>query len=69
MRSIDTRLERLKAALSAPEMGRLPLIVDDTTSEAELARLRRHGREVLTFGEMVEHCVVEREPLVGGVAA
>ena len=33
----------------------------DDTSEAELARLRRGGREVLTFSEMVDQCVVERE--------
>ncbi len=69
MGNLKTRLARIEAAQVAPNAGRLPMVVDDTTSRTELARMRQRGYEVLTFSEMVEHCVVELEPLVGEPAA
>ena len=63
MTNTKTRLASLEAA-RMPQQGALPHVVDDATPPDELARLRAGGRQVLTYSEMLEMCVVdEREML------
>jgi hypothetical protein len=57
MKTTENRLQVLEAAIGEGHKGRLPMVVDDDTPPEEMARLRKRGREVLTFGEMVEACV------------
>ena len=58
MATIESRLQALEASLGDGNKGRLPVVVDDDTSPEKLAQLRKRGREVLTFGEMVDGCVM-----------
>lgn len=67
MGNLKTRIGRVEANIagthtSAESKGRLPIVVSDETSKAEIARLHAHGREVLTFSEMANCCLVEYEP-------
>lgn len=59
MRNTEARLQALEAALGQGDKGRLPMVVDDDTPPEKQASLRKRGREVLTFGQMVDGCVVE----------
>lgn len=59
MQTTIKRLRALEAAHGEGDKGRLPMVVDDDTPPEKLASLRKRGREVLTFGQMVDGCVVE----------
>ncbi len=61
MRNTEARLQALEAAQGESDKGRLPMVVDDDTPPEKLASLRKRGREVLTFGQMVDVCVVEAD--------
>ena len=60
MANTKTRLETLEAA-RMPQRGALPHVVGDDTPPEELARLRAGGREVLTYSEMLEMCVIDQK--------
>lgn len=46
MATLKTRLVALESSGQDGEARHLPQLVPDNTSDAELARLRQHGREV-----------------------
>lgn len=58
MPTIERRLLALEASLGDGNTGRFPVVVDDDTPPEKIAQLRKRGREVLTFGQMVDACVM-----------
>lgn len=53
--ALTRRLEALEAT-DSDHAKQLPDVVPDTTTDAELARLRKHGREVYRMADFVELC-------------
>ena len=56
MNALTRRLERLEAS-DSDQVKQLPDVVPDTTTDAELASLRRHGRNVMRYSEFLELCL------------
>lgn len=56
MNALHRRLERLEAR-DSDQVKQLPDVVPDTTTDAKLASLRRHGRNVMRYSEFLELCL------------
>lgn len=51
MATLKHRLQELETRQTGAGAKELPILVPDSTSDAELAKLRKHGREVFRKGD------------------
>ena len=56
MATLESRLLALESLDGGDHAKPLPQVVQDDTPDTELARLRRHGREVYQMSDFVERC-------------
>lgn len=54
--ALHRRLEQLEAT-DSDQAKQLPDVVPDTTTDAKLASLRKHGRKVMRYSEFLELCL------------
>lgn len=55
-KTLDARLLALESLGSGDHLKPLPEVVDNDTTDAELGRLRKHGRSVMRYSEFLELC-------------